>query len=91
MKIQCLLIWILLKIILGKQCYRSQELDLFSLGAICHGTPSLPDLPCGHAFDYNPATIWHPPRQENQFYELTLNRRVGLTYIELLQNKVESV
>ena len=71
----------------SKRCFSTTELDFYSLGAICHGTPAMPTLPCDHAIDYNPATIWHPSSQENLFFELTLNRKVGLKYIEILQNK----
>ena len=92
MKFQFILTQFLLQIVIAlarksRRCFSTSELDFFTLGAICHGTPSMPALPCEHALDYNPITIWHPPRQENQFFEVTLNRKVGLNYIEILQNK----
>ena len=92
MKFQFILTQFLLKIVVilarkSRRCFSTSELDFFALGAICHGTPSMASLPCEHALDYNPITIWHPPRQDNQFFELTLNQKVGLNYIEILQNK----
>ena len=62
-----------------------KELNLFRLQASCLGTPSMNELPCGMAIDYNVNTMWSPNNQYDQYFDLTLSRKVGIKEIDILQ------